>query len=152
NFGGEEGSGGAGAPADTGAASGRGGRGGRGGGRGAGGGRGRAEALVQLPIPPHDIGLRGPYVAPGTYKITLDVDGDTTTRTFEVRGDPGLSVTTLQHKAREAFLLDVQATQVKVEEMATDLRNRRASATGDAATKLQALERRLTAGRDAPRG
>ena len=153
NFGGEEGGGGGGggAPPDSAAGGGRGGRGG--GGRGAGGGgRGRADAPVQLPIPPHDIGMRGPYVAPGTYKVTLDVDGDTTTRTFEVRGDPGLNVTTLQHKAREAFLLDVQATQVKVEEMATDLRNRRASATGDAATKLQALERRLTAGRDAPRG
>jgi len=152
NFGGEEGSGGAGAPADTGAASGRGGRGGRGGGRGAGGGRGRAEALVQLPIPPHDIGLRGPYVAPGTFKVTLDVDGDTTTRTFEVRGDPGLNVTLLQQKARETFLLDVQATQIKVEDMVTDLRSRRASATPEQATKLQALERKLTAGRDAPRG
>jgi photosystem II stability/assembly factor-like uncharacterized protein len=151
NFGGEEGGGGGGggggAPSDSAA-----GRGGRGGGRGAGGGRGRADAPMQLPIPPHDIGLRGPYVAPGTFKVTLDVDGDTMSRTFEVRADPGLNVTLVQQKAREAFLLDVQATQVKVEEMASDLRNRRAAATGDAATKLQALERRLTAGRDAPRG
>jgi len=150
NFGGEEGGGG-GAPPDSVAGGGRGGRGG--GGRGAaGGGRGRADAPVQLPIPPHDIGLRGPYVSPGTYRVTLDVDGDTASRTFEVRGDPGLNVTTAQHKAREAFLVDVQATQVKIEEMAAELRNRRAQATGDAATQLQALERRLTAGRDAPRG
>jgi hypothetical protein len=152
NFGGgEEGGGGGGAPADTTAGAGRGGRGG-GGGRGAGGGRGRADAPVQLPIPSHDIGLRGPYVSPGTFKVTLDVDGDTTSRTFEVRGDPGLNVTTLQQKARETFLLDVQATQVKVEALATDLRTRRASASPELATKLQALERRLTVGRDAPRG
>jgi hypothetical protein len=153
NFGGGEegGGGGGGAPADTAAGGGRGGRGG-GGGRGAGGGRGRADGPVQLPIPSHDIGLRGPYVAPGTFTVTLDVDGDTTSRTFEVRGDPGLNVTLLQHRARETFLLDVQATQVKVEEMATDLRNRRTSATPEQATTLQALERRLTAGRDAPRG
>lgn len=107
---------------------------------------------MQLPVPPHDIGLRGPYVAPGTFKVTLDVDGDTTTRTFEVRGDPGLNLTALQQKARETFLLDVQATQIKVEDMVNDLRNRRASATPEQATKLQTLERRLTAGRDAPRG
>src|SRR5262249_44743198 len=138
NFGGgEEGGGGGGAAPDTTG----GGRGGRGGGRGAGGGgRGRAEALVQLPIPPHDIGLRGPYVAPSTFKVTLDVDGDTTSRTFEVRGDPGSSVTALQHKAREAFLLDVQATQIKVENVVNDLRVRRTSAAPDQATKLQALE------------
>jgi len=151
NFGGEEGGGG-GAPPDSVAGGGRGGRGGGGGRGAAGGGRGRADAPVQLPIPTHDIGLRGPYISPGTYKVTLDVDGDTASRTFEVRGDPGLNVTAAQHKAREAFLLDVQATQVKVEEMAAELRNRRAEATGDAATQLQALERRLTAGRDAPRG
>jgi photosystem II stability/assembly factor-like uncharacterized protein len=150
NFGGgEEGGGGGGAAPDT-TAGGRGGRGGGGGGAG-GGGRGRAEALVQLPIPPHDIGLRGPYVAPGTFKVTLDVDGDTTSRTFEVRGDPGSKVTLLQHKAREAFLLDVQAMQIKIEDMVNALRTQRASATPEQATKLQALERRLTAGRDAPR-
>src|SRR5262249_44943397 len=81
-----------------------------------------------------------------------DVDGDTTSRTFEVRGDPGSKVTLLQHKAREAFLLDVQATQIKIEDMVNALRTQRASATPEQATKLQALERRLTAGRDAPRG
>src|SRR5262249_4156605 len=127
NFGGgEDGGGGGGATRDTAAG---GGRGGRGGGRGAGGGgRGRGEALVQLPVPPHDIGLRGPYVAPGTFKVTLDVDGDTASRTFEVRGDPGSNITALQHKAREAFLLDVQAAQIKIEDMVNELRTRRTSA------------------------
>jgi len=120
---------------------------------GAGGGRGggRGNRPPDLPIPMHDIGLRGPYVAPGTYKVTLDVDGDTTSRTFEVRADPGVQVTAAQHKARESFLLDVQAQQIKVEQMVTDLRTRRTAATGADSARLVALERRLGTGRDAPR-
>ena len=91
-------------------------------------------------------------LAPGTFKVTLNVDGDTTTRSFEVRGDPGLTVTLAQHKAREAFLLDVQATQVQIEQRIVDLRARRIAASGADAERFQALERRLSAGRDAPRG
>jgi hypothetical protein len=134
-FGGEEGGG----PPEAGAA---------GGGRG---GRGRAEAVVQLPIPTHDIGLRGPYVAPGTFTVTLNVDGDTTSRTFEVRGDPAANVTLAQQKSREAFLVDVQSLQVETEQRATDLRSRRAEATGADSVRLVALERRLTGGRDGVR-
>ncbi len=144
--GGEEGGGGGGG----GGAPEAGGGGGRGGGRGAGAPRG--DAPIQLPIPTHDIGNRGPYVAPGMFKVTLNVDGDTTTRSFEVRGDPGLTVTLAQHRAREAFLLDVQATQVQIEQRIVDLRARRAAASGADAERFQALERRLSAGRDAPRG
>jgi len=123
--------------------------GGRGGGRG---GAPRTDAPVQLPIPSHDIGNRGPYIAPGTFKVTLNVDGDTTTRLLEVRGDPGLAVTLAQHKARVAFLLDVQATQIQIEQRIADLRARRAAASGAESERFQALERRLSAGRDAPRG
>src|SRR5206468_9777698 len=54
-------------------------------------------------------------------------------------------------QAREAFLLDVQAQQVTVEQIAADLRKRRAGATGADSTRLVALERRLGTGRDAPR-
>jgi hypothetical protein len=126
--------------------------GGRGGGRGAGSGAARADAPVQLPIPTHDIGNRGPYVAPGTFKVTLNVDGDTTTRSFEVRADPTLTVTLAQQKARETFLLDVQAVQVQIEQRITELRARRAATTGAEADRFLALERRLSAGRDAPRG
>lgn len=127
------------------------GRGGGGGEEGGdeGGGRGGRPAL---PIPMHEIGNRGPYVSPGTYTVTLDVDGDTTSRKLEVRADPGLTLTVAQHKAREAFLLDVQAQQVKVEQLAADIRARRTGATSADSTKLVALERRLTAGRDAVRG
>jgi photosystem II stability/assembly factor-like uncharacterized protein len=138
--GGEEGGGGPPPPADS-----------LGGGRGGGRGRG-GDAQIQLPVPLHDIGLRGPYVSPGTYKVTLDVDGDTVSRTFEVRGDPIANLTLLQQKAREAFLVEVEALQVRTENLATDLRARRLAATGAEVTRLQALERRLTAGRNAPRG
>ena len=71
---------------------------------------------------------------------------------LEVRGDPGLAVTLAQHKAREAFLLDVQATQIQLEQRIADLRARRAAASGAESERFQALERRLSAGRDAPRG
>jgi hypothetical protein len=133
-FGGEEGGG----PPEAGAGGGR-------------GGRARAEAVVQLPVPPHDIGLRGPYVAPGTYTVTLNVDGDTTSRTFEVRGDPAGIATLAQQKAREAFLVDVQNLQTQTEQRAADIRSRRASTTGTDSTHLVALERRLTGGRDGVR-
>jgi hypothetical protein len=104
-----------------------------------------------LPVPLHDIGLRGPYVSPGMYKVTLDVDGDTVSRTFEVRGDPMANLTVAQQKAREAFLIDVQNLQLHSEQLVATVRARRLAASGDEATRLQALERRLTGGRDAPR-
>jgi hypothetical protein len=56
-------------------------------------------------------------------------------------------LTVAQYKARETFLLDVQDTQQKVQATLTALRTKRQQATGDEATKLQALERRvMTAG------
>lgn len=137
----EAGGGGAGGPADSAAAA-----------RGGGAGARRVDPRVQLPVPPHDIGLRGPYVSPGTYVVTLDVDGDTTSRAFEVRADPTMAYTLAQHRAREAFLLDVQSTQVRVEQVVTDLRARRTAADGADSVRIAALERRLTIGRNAPRG
>jgi photosystem II stability/assembly factor-like uncharacterized protein len=121
---------------------------------GSGGGRDAnrpADLRPSLPIPTHDIGVRGPYVSPGTFTVMLDVDGDTTSRTFEVRGDPMITATTAQQRAREAFLLDVQALQVETEQRAAELRGRRAQATGDEAARLAALERRLTGGRESVR-
>jgi hypothetical protein len=106
---------------------------------------------VQLPVPPHDIGARGPSVSPGTYQVVLIADADSISRTFEVRADPALSYTAAQQKAREAFLLDVQAMQVRVEQLAADLRVRRSSASGADSTRLAAIERRLTVGRNAAR-
>jgi hypothetical protein len=119
---------------------GRGGGGGEEGGGDVGGGRG----VVQLPIPAHDIGNRGIFVSPGKYTVTMVVDGDSTSRTFEVRGDPQANVTVKDQKAREAFLLDVQATQRQLQAAVTALRAKAQGATGDSATKVQALQRRLT--------
>jgi len=115
------------------------------------GGRARVEAVVQLPIPTHDIGSRGPYVAPGTFTVTLDVDGDTTSRAFTVRADPAANVTLAQHKARETFLVDVQSLQVQTEQRAAEVRSRRAESTGPDSARLAALERRLTGGRESVR-
>jgi photosystem II stability/assembly factor-like uncharacterized protein len=121
----------------------------RGGGGGGGGEEGGGPSLVkpgavQLPIPSHDIGPRGPHVAPGTFKVTLEIDGVAgESRTFEVRGDPSSAITLTQHKARETFMVDVMEVQAAVETLADDLATRRKAATGDAAARLQALEQRL---------
>jgi photosystem II stability/assembly factor-like uncharacterized protein len=130
------------------------GRGGGGEGEEGGGGRfgpgNEKPGAVALPVPSHDIGPRGPHVAPGTFKVTLDVDGVTTeSRTFEVRADPASTLTLTQHKAREAFTVEVMALQTKVEAMAVDLRKRRetlGTETGAELTRLQALEQRLVGG------
>jgi len=121
------------------------GRGGGGGGEEGGGGGGATRAgAVQLPIPPHDINARGPNVGPGTFKVTLEVDGVATeSRTFEVRADPASNVTVAQHKAREAFVVDVMDLLARIDKTTADLRTRRGAATGEEATRLQGLEQRL---------
>jgi hypothetical protein len=86
-------------------------------------------------------------VAPGTFKVTLEVDGVATeSRTFDVRGDPASTITLAQHKAREAFVIEVLDLLAHVESLATDLRTRRTAASGEVATRLQALEQRLIGG------
>src|SRR4029453_9506810 len=72
------------------------GRGGGGGEEGGGGGGPGSEkpGVIQLPVPSHDIGPRAPHVAPGTFKVTLDVDGVATeSRTLEARADPASAIT-----------------------------------------------------------
>ena len=100
--------------------------------------------VIQLPIPAHDIATRGPLVAPGTFKVTLEVDGVATeSKMFEVRADPASNVTLLQHKAREAFVMEVMDLVAKVDALAAGVRTRAAAATGDEATRLQAIMLRL---------
>ena len=109
--------------------------------------------VVQLPVPSHDIAQRGVLVAPGTFKVALEVDGAVVeTRTFDVRGDPASAVTLEQQKAREAFAVEVAELLSKVEKLAADLTAKKAAATGDAATKLQALEARLVGAAGGGRG
>ncbi|MFI5310512.1 MAG: WD40/YVTN/BNR-like repeat-containing protein [Gemmatimonadales bacterium] len=129
-------------------ATGRGGGGGGGEEGGGGGGPGSEKpGVIQLPIPSHEIGLRGPHIAPGTFKVTLEVDGVAAeSRSFEVRADPALPYTLAQHKAREAFVVEVAELQVKVEALGADLRARRTAASGAEAARLQALETRLLGG------
>ena len=128
------------------------GRGGGGGEEGGGGSAARAGA-VQLPIPSHDINTRGPNVAPGTFKVTLEVDGVATeSRTFEVRADPTSNVTMAQHKAREAFVVEVMDLLARVDKLAADLAARRGAARGEDLTRLQAWEQRLGGGRGGGRG
>ena len=76
---------------------------------GAGGmARGGAPRRPALPIPAHDIGARGFHVAPGRYTVTMEAGAVKVTQAFEVRGDPASDVTLAEHRAREAFLLEVQ--------------------------------------------
>ena len=123
------------------------GRGGGGGGEEGGGGSGPGSekpGVIQLPVPSHEIGPRGAHVAPGTFKVALEVDGTVAeSRTFDVRNDPASSVTLLQHKAREAFVMEVSDLLGKIETLDAGLKTRRAAATGDEATRLQSLEERL---------
>src|SRR5205823_548321 len=93
------------------------------------------------------IGARGPHVAPGAFRVTLEVDGaPVESKTFDVRADPTSSVTPAQHRAREAFALEVMALLERVEAMSTDLRTRLTATSGDEATRLQALQTRLVGG------
>jgi photosystem II stability/assembly factor-like uncharacterized protein len=121
--------------------------GGGGGEEGGGGGFGpgtEKPGVVALPVPSHDIGPRGAHVAPGTFKVTLEIDGASTeSRNFEVRPDPASPITLTQHKARDTFIGEVMDLQAKVEALGADVRARRAAATGAEATRLQALEQRL---------
>ena len=133
---------------------GRGGGGGGGGEEGGGGGGPGAQrsGVIQLPVPSHEIGPRGPHIAPGTFKVTLEVDGVVAeSRTFEVRADPAAPQTLAEHKVREAFVVDVMHLQARVDTLATALTARRAAAAGDDATRLQALEQ-LIVGARAPGG
>jgi hypothetical protein len=103
--------------------------------------------VIQLPVPSHEIAPRGPQVAPGSFTVTLEVDGVAAeSRTFEVRSDPASAVTPTQHKARDAFVVEVMELLAKIEALSTDLGTRRKAAAGDEAARLQALEARLVGG------
>lgn len=106
-------------------------------------GGGRNPARVALPIPAHNIGPRGFYVSPGMYTVTMDVDGMRRSRTFEVRGDPTMMETVADHRAREAFLLEVQDVQVKLAAATVAFRTKLGEAKGADSTRLNALAQRL---------
>ncbi|MES2522262.1 MAG: hypothetical protein V4617_06170 [Gemmatimonadota bacterium] len=129
------------APGAPGAAAGAPGRGAGGGGGGGGGGRGNA--MPALPIPVHNIGARGIHVSPGKYTVTMDVDGTTGRREFDVRADPALPMTLADHKAREAFLLEVIDVQARITTATAAFRTKLAAATGAEAERLNGIATQL---------
>ncbi len=65
-----------------------------------------------LPRPPRPLAPPGPWVSPGTYTVTLHAGDATSTRTVEVRGDPGMPrLTADQYRARERFLVRILGVQ-----------------------------------------
>jgi len=65
-----------------------------------------------LPEPKHPLDLQGPFVAPGTYSVTLRAGDAQDTRTVEVKGDPQMPhITQAQYESRERFLVDLLAMQ-----------------------------------------
>jgi hypothetical protein len=63
-----------------------------------------------------------------------------------VRADPMSNVTPVQQKMRETFVIDVLDSQAKLDVLAKELAAKRAAATPEEATRLQALEQRLIGG------
>ena len=116
------------------------------------GGGGRTAPRVALPSPAHNIGPRGFYVSPGTYTVTMDVDGERSVRTFDVRADPALLESVADHRAREAFLLDAQEVQGRLTAATATFRTRLAAARGADSTRMNALAERLGLSGGAARG
>ena len=113
------------------------------GGGGVAGGRGPGSTRVALPLPAHNIGPRGFYVSPGKYTVTMDVDGAKSVQTFEVRADPTMMETLADHKAREAFLLDVQEVQAKLTTATTAFRTKMAAAKGADSVRMNEMALKL---------
>ena len=70
------------------------------------------------------IGPSGPWVSPGTYSVTLEARGATSTQTVAVRGDPLLSITQAMYEEREAYLLELLALERRIDEARPDLQCR----------------------------
>jgi hypothetical protein len=61
-----------------------------------------------LPEPKHPLDPQGPFVAPGTYRVTLRAGDVQDTRTVQVNGDPMMPmITQAQYESRETFLVDL---------------------------------------------
>ena len=105
---------------------------------GGGGGRGG------LPIAavPHDTvpAPSGPWAPPGQYTVKLTVDGRSYTQPLTLKMDP--RVTTAPAGLAQQFTLSKQLYDgiIGAQKALDDIRAKRASSSGDAAAKLQALE------------
>jgi len=106
---------------------------------------------------PQPVGNRGPFVAPGTFTVTLTAGGNQSMQNVTVRGDPLMQLTQRQWDEREAFLVSVLEAQYGLQEMMQSVSQRRrqlearrdsvgADAPDDLVTQLesvQALEREV---------
>ena len=63
---------------------------------------------------PRSVAPQGHFVSPGTYTLTLQARGTTSTTTVEVRGDPEMPMTQAQYEEREAFLSDLKKANKQV--------------------------------------
>ncbi|MBL8959687.1 MAG: hypothetical protein JNJ98_07540, partial [Gemmatimonadetes bacterium] len=104
---------------------------------------GRTSGRQALPIPAHNIGPRGFYVSPGTYTVTMDVDGTKSRQTFTVRGDPTSTITVAEHQAREAFLLEAQEVQAKLTEGIAQFRAKLGGASAADSARYAPLVQKL---------
>jgi hypothetical protein len=114
------------------------GGGGRGGGGGDEEGGGPPGQPYALPLP-HPLGARGPFVAPGTYQVTLEAGGARFTKEVVVKPDPLMPMLTQQdYEQRERFLVGILALQRRAAAAAE-----RAPANTDPGRRLNALRGEL---------
>ena len=99
---------------------------------------GRVEALPKLT---HPITPRGPFVAPGTYTVTLQAGAARSSQTVVVKGDPLLALGGEQWRAREEFLVQL----LDLQRRAWD-----AEQSGDEWRRAAAAERDSLGGENAP--
>jgi hypothetical protein len=83
-----------------------------------GGAGGEGESGEALPALAHPVGPRGPFVSPGTFTVTLNADGATSTQQVVVKPDPMMPVTEAQYHEREAFLVALAGLQRQAGDLA----------------------------------
>ena len=89
---------------------------------------------------------RGHFVSPGTFRITLQARGTSSSQTIAVTGDPDMPVTLAQYREREAFLSEVLTMRQEVEQLRDTLAQMRERDAGRA-SRLEALQGELNASR-----
>jgi hypothetical protein len=88
-------------------------------------------------------GTPGPVVMPGTYRVTLVVNGaDVATKPVEVRGDPDVEITDDDRRARQTLLVELQRIQASVSDAAD------AARTAD--EQLRAVKKELADSTEVP--
>ncbi|MFQ6046066.1 MAG: glycosyl hydrolase, partial [Gemmatimonadales bacterium] len=99
-------------------------------------GGGGAQGPEALPVLPHPVAPRGPFVSPGTYTVTLEAGTARATRSVRVKGDPLMPLTQEDWVSREAFLVSLLELQKEASRAAE-------TARGLSGDEAQAIARRL---------